>query len=62
MDAIEIEAARCRSVLSLVLPAYNEQEVIAQAIEEADDALKGLHGDSSALHRCNSQGHAQSCD
>jgi dolichol-phosphate mannosyltransferase len=28
--------------LSLVLPAYNEEAVIAQAVAEADDALRGL--------------------
>ncbi len=35
--------------ISLVLPAYNEQEVIAQAICEADEALAGITSDYEVL-------------
>ncbi len=35
--------------ISLVLPAYNEQEVIAQAICEADEALAGITTDYEIL-------------
>ncbi len=35
--------------LSLVLPAYNEQEVISQAVREADEALASLTADYEIL-------------
>jgi glycosyltransferase involved in cell wall biosynthesis len=35
--------------ISLVLPAYNEQETIVQAVCEADDALAGLTADYEIL-------------
>ncbi len=35
--------------ISLVLPAYNEQEVIAQAVQEADEALCALTNDYEIL-------------
>ena len=35
--------------ISLILPAYNEQEVIAQAVREADEALSSLTGDYEIL-------------
>ena len=35
--------------ISLVLPAYNEEAVIQQAIQEADDALAGLTDDYEVI-------------
>jgi len=47
-----LEATRqisCQPSISLVLPAYNEQEVIAQAVQEADTALASLTDDYEIL-------------
>src|SRR5207247_11460604 len=41
MDGHASTGAAGRS-LSLVIPAYNEEETIRQAVEEADEALRSL--------------------
>jgi dolichol-phosphate mannosyltransferase len=41
MDGVRFEAGVCRS-LSLIIPAYNEQAGIRQAVVEADEALARL--------------------
>ncbi len=38
-----------KASIALVLPAYNEQEVIAQAVQEADEALAALTDDYEIL-------------
>ncbi len=49
--AADESAESCRSApsISLVLPAFNEEEVIAQAVREADDALAALTHDYEVL-------------
>lgn len=49
MDGHVKEAAAAQYTLSLVLPAYNEAEGIAQAVIEADDALAALAGEYEVL-------------
>jgi len=44
-----VSPLKSRPSLSLVLPAFNEQEVISQAIREADEALAGITDDYEIL-------------
>ncbi len=49
MDGRANAAGAGRRSLSLVIPAYNEEAVIAQAVAEADEALARLGGDYEIL-------------